>query len=52
MLSVDTFVWFYSSVLKYLSVEQNMNQNCEEANENCSNFTFSIGSECNNSNTV
>ena len=30
----------------------NFNQNYEETNENCSNFTFSVVSNCNNSNTV
>jgi len=52
MLSVDTYVWFYSGVLKYFSVQQNMKQNCEEANENCPNFTFRIASKCNNSSAV
>ena len=47
---------FFSAVLfgriKYFSLQQNMKENCEEANEHCSNFTFSIGSKCNNSNAV
>ena len=30
----------------------NMKQNCKEANENCSNFSFSTGSNSNNSRAV
>jgi len=45
-------VWFYSGVLKYFSVQQNMKQNCEDADENYSNFTFSIVSKRDNSSAV